>query len=67
MIRGNPLRALLTTFAAGAMPDVPGISVGSPITDNFLSVTNEGRLGYSVGPQMLFHAPALNPWLQVIH
>ena len=64
-IVNNPLRALLTTLGAPMLPDMPGMSMGSPITDNALSVIADDRLGYSVGPGMLFNAPGLNPWVNL--
>jgi hypothetical protein len=66
-IRDNPVRALLATLGTPYLPDVPGVSIGSPITDNAASVLMDGRAGYSVGPQMLFHAPELNPWLNMVN
>jgi hypothetical protein len=56
-IRRNPLRALLLNAGSPVLPDMPGITVGSPLTDNMAAVTADGRLGYSVGIGMLFNAP----------
>lgn len=47
--RKNPVRALLMTLGTPALPDAPGMSVGTPITDNALTVFLEGRAGYSIG------------------
>jgi hypothetical protein len=65
-IRDNPLRALLTSVGAQALPDMPGVSIGSPLTDNAISVIAEGRADYSIGLEMLFHAPELNPWVSMV-
>lgn len=62
MIQRNPARVLLTGLAAPVAPD---LGIGSPITDNFLSVVEDDRLKYSIGPNMLFNAPGLNPWVQL--
>jgi hypothetical protein len=64
-IRRNPLRALLLNAGSPVLPDMPGITVGSPLTDNMAAVTADGRLGYSVGIGMLFNAPNLNPWVNI--
>ena len=58
MIRENPFRALAIN---SALPDI-----GSPIQDNILSVTAEGNLDYATGFEMLFSAPELNPWVNLI-
>ena len=44
-LRDNPFRALLMNVATPVLPDMPGVSVGSPITDNFLAATVDGRIG----------------------
>jgi hypothetical protein len=64
-MRDNPLRVLLGMAGANILPELPGISVGSPISDNMVSVWADGRLGYSVGPGMAFNAPYLNPWVNL--
>ncbi|MBV7378519.1 hypothetical protein [Maritimibacter dapengensis] len=66
-IRDNPFRALMTTLGSPFLPELPGISIGSPITDNFFSTWADGRLGYSVGPGMAFNAPGLNPWVNLAY
>jgi hypothetical protein len=66
-MRENPLRALLTTFGAQYAPDLPGVSVGSPVTDNAVSVVAGGRSSYSLGLDMLWTAPRLNPWVNAMH
>ena len=64
MMHKHPLRALLHT---ALMPRLPFLgSVGNPITDNMLAVITDGRLGYSLGPGMLFRAPQLNPWVSMV-
>ncbi len=61
MIRENPLRALL--FSIGTPMNPVGMDVGSPLTDNLVSVTADGRLPYSIGYGMLWRAPSLNPFI----
>lgn len=63
-IRNNPIHALM----AGVLPapDFLG-SVGSPISDNIASKALGDSLGSSVGTDMAFRAPTLNPWLNLIH
>lgn len=56
-LRDNPVRAL----AVNAVLDV-----GSPIEDNIFSVMAEGRLDYATGYEMLFAAPELNPWVNLL-
>lgn len=56
-LQKNPLGALIT----GGLLDV-----GSPIGDNLISVVAEDRLDYSLGTDMLFGAPDLNPWINLI-
>ncbi len=53
MLRHNPIRSLLVT-SAPALPLIGGI--GTPVTDNFLSIFADGRLGYSIGPSMGLHS-----------
>lgn len=62
-IRNNPVRSLLMS----ALPPVPIIGdIGLATSDNFLSVLNDGRLGYSIGPSMGLHSFGLNPWINMI-
>ncbi len=56
-IRDNPVRSLALNMA---------VDVGGPIEDNLLTVIGEGRLDYSMGFDMLFEAPELNPWMNLI-
>lgn len=56
-LRENPVRAL----AVNSMVDI-----GSPVGDNILTVIAEGRLDYATGYEMLFDAPELNPWLNLM-
>jgi hypothetical protein len=64
-IRDNPLRALLSSIATEEMPTIAGVSVGSPISDNFVNVLAEGRLPNSIGYDMFFNSPGLNPWINM--
>lgn len=66
-LRDHPLRALLSITGMPLLPEVPGVSIGSPITDNAASVIADGRAGYSLGTGMLFQAPALNPVVNIIN
>jgi hypothetical protein len=66
-LQENLLRALLTTFGAEYAPDIPGVSVGSPVTDNAVAVIGEGRAGYSTGLGMLWTAPGLNPFVNAFN
>jgi hypothetical protein len=61
----NPLRSLLTGFGGSIAPGVPGVSVGSPITDNALTVIVEGRAPYSIGLDMLWSSFGLNPIVNI--
>lgn len=56
-MRDNPVRALAVNAA---------LDVGSPIEDNIFSVMAEGRLDYATGYEMLFAAPELNPWVNLL-
>jgi hypothetical protein len=56
-MRDNPVRSLALNMAT---------DVGGPIEDNLLTVIGEGRLDYSLGFDMLFGAPELNPWMNLI-
>lgn len=60
-LRNRPLYALLTS----QLPTVPGAEM--PIGDTIISKVAEGTLGYSVGPEMGFSAPTLNPWWNLTH
>ena len=63
MAQNNPVRLLLTGLAGPVMPD---LGIGSPVTDNFLSVAADDRLKYSIGPEMMFRSPELNPWVNLL-
>ena len=63
MMRDNPVRAMLLSLGMPWGPNIPGINVGSPMTDNAASVIADGRAGYSLGLNMLFSGPGLNPWI----
>lgn len=59
MIRENPVRALFAGLTGG----IPMIGdLGSPLTDNFVGVLADGKLGYSVGPGQGLNSFSLNPW-----
>lgn len=57
-MRDNPVRAM----ALNSLVDI-----GSPVQDNIFSVIGDGRLGYSTGWEMLFGAPELNPWVNLMN
>lgn len=62
MLQNNPLHSLI----ANSMPiDAIG-SVGSPVSDNLISVGLRGNLGYSIGPSMGFNAPSMMPTYSAI-
>ena len=63
ILRENPLHALLSSLVP--VPDA--LSAGTPIDDNIFAKAMQGTLGYSTGPGMLFRAPMLNPWLNLVH
>jgi hypothetical protein len=65
MIRDHPLRALLVTGGLPFLPDIPGVAIGSPISDNAANVFMEGRATNAIGPGMLFQAPSLIPWVNL--
>jgi len=57
-MRENPVRAMLLN----------GITdTGSPIQDNIFTVIGEGRMDYATGFEMLFGAPELNPWVNLMN
>jgi hypothetical protein len=64
MMRNNPIHALMSNLMP--VPDVFG-PVGSPLEDNFLAKAVSNTLGYSIGPNMGFRAPTMNPWWQMIN
>ncbi len=57
-LRDNPVRAFAVN---GLLPDV-----GTPVQDNILTLAAEDRLGYSIGYEMLFGAPEMNPWVNLL-
>lgn len=67
MLRDHPLRALIASAGSPLVPQIPGVDVGSPVSDNALSVIAEGRAGYTIGPGMLFSAPGLHPVLGMMY
>lgn len=56
-MRDNPVRSL----ALNSMTDM-----NSPISDNILAVIAAGNLDYATGYEMLFDAPELNPWINLL-
>lgn len=63
-IRNNPVHALL---AMGLPAPAFLGSVGSPITDNIAAKALSDTLGSSVGTDMAFRAPTLNPWYNLVN
>jgi hypothetical protein len=62
MIRNNPVHALL----AGLVPAPSFLgSIGTPLTDNLFAKLADGQISYSFGFGQLFHAPTLNPWVNL--
>lgn len=57
-MRDNPVRSL----ALNAMTDM-----NSPVSDNILAVIAAGNLDYATGFEMLFDAPELNPWINLMN
>ena len=39
--------------------------IGTPVTDNILSIFADGKLGYSIGPGMGLGSWQLNPWINL--
>jgi hypothetical protein len=58
IVRNNPVHALIAMNlpAPGFLGDV-----GSPLTDNMVAVTGDGRAGFSIGLEMALRAPQLHP------
>jgi hypothetical protein len=56
-LRDNPVRSL-------ALNSV--VDVGGPVPDNILAVIADGSIDYSTGYEMLFAAPELNPWVNLM-
>lgn len=63
MIRNNPVHAMLSLAAPS--PPMVG-TVGSPLTDNLISIGMDGRLDYSVGPGQGLRSHQLLPWIQLV-
>ncbi|QWY83520.1 virion RNA polymerase protein [Rhizobium phage RHph_X2_28B] len=63
MVRNNPVRALMSAVMTPSLPVIG--SIGSPVTDNFLSIMADGKLGYSIGPGMGLNSYNLNPWMNL--
>jgi len=63
MIRNNPVHLLMTV----AVPTAFGAELpGSPVTDNAISVLQDGRFEYSIGVDQAIHAHNLNPWMNAL-
>jgi hypothetical protein len=60
--RNNPLHMFMAHLVP--TPDLLG-SVGTPVTDNILSVTVDNRLPYSLGVGQLVQAHSMNPWFNL--
>ena len=67
MLRDNPMRALLMSVGTPWLPDIPGVDVGSPVTDNAGIVIAEGRAPYALGTGMLSSGITLNPWVNMVN
>ena len=63
-IRNNPFHALLVGMAP--KPTFFG-SIGTPISDNFLTMGVNGELGASVGIGMALNAPTMNPFVSAVY
>lgn len=62
-LRQRPLTSLLMS---GLSAGVPLFDIGTPLTDNIVSVAADGRLGYSIGPSMGINSFSLNPWINLV-
>lgn len=63
-IRNNPVHALMVGMAP--KPTFFG-SIGTPISDNFLTMGVNGELGASVGIGMALNAPTMNPFVSAVY
>jgi hypothetical protein len=63
VLRNNPLHLFLAHLAP--TPAFLGLDVGTPVTDNFVSVIAEGKEGWSIGLDQGFRAHLLNPWVNL--
>lgn len=61
MARNNPASVILSLTTAGMI----GLDTGSPINDNIVMTTADGRIAYSVGPEMVKAGWTLNLWNQL--
>lgn len=64
LLKNNPARSLLMMAGAPKLPIVG--SIGSPLSDNFMTIMANGKLGYSFGPGMGLRAPMMNPWYSLV-
>jgi hypothetical protein len=62
MVRNNPVHSLLA--ASVPIPHMFG-SVGTPLGDNFFTKLMDGGLTHSFGVGQVFHAPMMNPWVNI--
>jgi hypothetical protein len=67
MLRDNPLRALMLMNGLPFIPQIPGISIGSPLSDNALNVLIEGRADNALGWGMGQQAIGLNPYINIFN
>ncbi|WHM52965.1 viron-encapsulated RNA polymerase [Sulfitobacter phage vB_SupP_AX] len=56
-LRENPVRSITMNSV---------LDTGSPIQDNIFTVIGEGRMDYATGYEMLFGAPELHPWVNLL-
>jgi hypothetical protein len=64
VLRNNPLHLLLAGLAP--TPEFLGIDVGTPVTDNFVSVIADSKQGWSIGLDQGLRAHLLNPWVNLV-
>ncbi len=66
MLREDPVRALMVGQGVELLPDVPIVDTGSLLEDNAISVIYGGNAGYSLGTDMLWSAPQMNPMVSLV-
>jgi len=54
-MRDNPLKSLMVAQTGSG-----------PITDNLVPKVLDGSIDYSLGMEMLFDAPSMNPWVELV-
>lgn len=62
VLKNNPLHLLMSSMIP--VPEMFG-SIGTPVTDNLVSIGLQGDLGWSVGLDQSLHAHTLNPWVNL--